>query len=217
MSMIRPTSLPSSEEWKAVKGYEGIYEISSTGLLRTLKTGHIKSPSLGNNGYYYFNISKGNKQKRVTLHRLLANAFIPNPENKPCIDHINTIKTDNRLENLRWCSCKENCNNPLSITHSSESHKGQTKTPESIEKWKQSRNKWKRTRSYESFISRLVQTRSKPIIQIGKDGEEIQVFPSVREAARNIGKRPSNIFGVLSGKQKTAGGYRWKYQDQSTE
>ena len=212
-----PTSRPSNEEWRPVNGYEGIYEISSLGRLRTLKTGHIKSPSLMRNGYYGYLLWKNNHSKFATLHRLLAIAFIPNPENKPCIDHINTIKTDNRLDNLRWCSSKENSNNPLSKIHSSNSHKGQIKTPESIEKWKQSREKWKETESYSAFISRLAESYSKPVIQINSEGEEIRVFQSVRAAARHIGKRPSNIFGVLSGRRKTAGGYKWKYQEQSTE
>ena len=56
-----------------------------------------------------------NKQKWFRVHRLVAEVFIPNPENKPYVDHINGNREDNSIDNLRWCTQKENCNNPISI------------------------------------------------------------------------------------------------------
>ena len=115
------------EIWVDIKGYEGLYQVSNQGRVKRLyKNGKIRilKPSLDNNGYLYVTLSKNNKPKIFKLHRLIAINFIPNPENKPCIDHINTIRTDNRVENLRWVTKKENSNNPLSKINISKSHTG---------------------------------------------------------------------------------------------
>jgi hypothetical protein len=89
------------------------YEISNKGRVYNNKTGVLLKPRKDANGYYYVNLCKNGKQKHFCIHRLVAIAFIPNPKNLPCIDHINRIRTDNRLENLRWCSYSENNINKL--------------------------------------------------------------------------------------------------------
>lgn len=93
-----------------------IYEISNKGNVK--KNGNLLIPYLTKKGYYRI----GHK----LIHRMVAEMFIPNPENKPFIDHINTIKTDNRVENLRWVTAKENSNNPISKKRQSEMLKGRT-------------------------------------------------------------------------------------------
>jgi len=99
-------------EWKAIEGFEG-YEVSNIGNIRSFKHGKIRIRKLvlDSKGYYQVNLSINGKCKLQLVHRLLAIAFIPNPDNKPCIDHINRIKTDNRLENLRWATHQENNQN----------------------------------------------------------------------------------------------------------
>lgn len=87
--------------------------IYSDGRLFDLENGVFKHTHTNSNGYLHYIISNEGKYKYVLVHRLIAKNFIPNPENKPCIDHINTIKTDNRLENLKWCTQQENMNNPI--------------------------------------------------------------------------------------------------------
>lgn len=77
----------------------------------SLKRKKFLKPCLSNTGYYVLALGG----KRYTLHRLIATLFIPNPQDKPCIDHINGDRTDNRVENLRWCTYKENNNNPIYI------------------------------------------------------------------------------------------------------
>lgn len=91
-----------------------MYEINKEGIVRNIKTGRIIKPNMDSKGFYYrvaLVKNRGEKTTTITLHRLIALAFLPNPNNKPLVDHINQIKTDNRLENLRWCDHKENANN----------------------------------------------------------------------------------------------------------
>ena len=118
------------EIWKPIKDYEGLYEVSNLGRVKSLnyrKTGKEKilKNIECNNGYLKVGLIKFGKCKMCSIHRLVAEAFIPNPEDKPCIDHINTIKNDNRVENLRWVTHKENNNNPLTKKKYSENHREQ--------------------------------------------------------------------------------------------
>lgn len=98
------------EVWKDVVGYEGLYRISNQGTVcRLYKNGKVNfmTPRILN-GYWRVKLCNGNTQKEYFLHRLIAQAFIPNPDNKPEINHINGIKTDNRIENLEWVTRSEN-------------------------------------------------------------------------------------------------------------
>lgn len=107
------------ELWKPIKGYEGLYEVSNMGNVKSLPKmrGYIKSkekimkPFKNNNGYLLVSLSKNNKQKHFQVHRLVASAFILNKDNKSQVDHINRIRDDNRVENLRWVTASENGNN----------------------------------------------------------------------------------------------------------
>ena len=117
------------EIWKDIKKFEGIYQVSNLGNIKSLNNNKTKKEKIlklnkDKKGYLYVDLYKNNKSKRFVVHRLVAEAFIPNPENKPCIDHINTIRDDNRVENLRWVTYKENCNNPLTRKHNSEVRSG---------------------------------------------------------------------------------------------
>ena len=112
------------EEWKDIQGYEGLYKVSSCGRVKSLsrittngrKTKErILKKSITSLGYCRTTLTKNNIKNTISTHRIVAQTFIPNPLNKPCVDHINTIKTDNRVENLRWVTHKENTNNPLTL------------------------------------------------------------------------------------------------------
>lgn len=110
-----------SEIWRDVAGYEGLYQVSNKGRVRsvdhTVKTktgkdmlvkGIMKKPSTGKDGYQYINLLHKGKQKRCAVHRLVAIAFIPNPNNKPEVNHIDAIKNNNCVNNLEWVTGQEN-------------------------------------------------------------------------------------------------------------
>jgi hypothetical protein len=94
----------------SIEGYEN-YLIFEDGVVMNSKSGRELKPILNNDGYYKIGLRKDNKQKFFRLHRLIALAYIPNPDNKPFIDHINRNRGDNRIENLRWATLSENGRN----------------------------------------------------------------------------------------------------------
>lgn len=95
-----------SEEWVTIKGYD--YFISTYGAVENGITGKILKPQSDKDGYHCVNLYKNGKQKKFKIHRLVAEAFINNPENKKCVDHINNNKLDNNINNLRWATNSEN-------------------------------------------------------------------------------------------------------------
>ena len=149
--------------------------------------GNIRGRKLHDNGRGYLIFHY--KCKDYKLHRVVAELFIPNPENKPCIDHINTVKTDNRVCNLRWCSHKENNNNPLTL-----------------EKYKQINPKKAKI---------AAKKLSKPVKCI----ESGEIFNSTREAEEHYNLKRYSISKAANPKQnnKTAGiiadgtKLHWKY------
>lgn len=187
------------EIWKEVKGFEGAYEVSSLGRVRSyLNNRHglcnkpkIIKGSIGGHGYYALSLFNPITQKRVRIliHRLVALSFIPNPNNKPCVDHINTIRTDNRACNLRWVTVKENSHN--SITYK--------KTIE------QRRQYGKINRGSNNKIS-------KPISQFTKDNVFVCSYGSILEASEKTGIKYGKIRHNVHGEQKYADGFIFKFK-----
>lgn len=110
------------EIWKDIKGYEGLYQISNYGNVKSLerviednKGSYIKkekilTPTINNRGYYHIGLRNNSKTKYYYVHRLVAEAFIPNPNNYPIINHKDEDKTNNKVDNLEWCTPKYNAN-----------------------------------------------------------------------------------------------------------
>ena len=109
------------EIWKDIEGYEGLYQISNYGNVKSLNRmmqkrkciETIKKPSLSNKGYYRLPLYNDGKVKYFAIHRLVAQAFIPNLENKPTVDHIDRNRMNNNVSNLRWATYKEQRANRL--------------------------------------------------------------------------------------------------------
>lgn len=186
------------EIWKPVVGYEGLYEVSNLGKVKAIKwhrgneEKEIK-PYTTYKGYLRLRLCKNGKGKQFQIHRLVAEAFIPNPENKPYIDHINTDRTDNTVwlnedgsvnyekTNLRWVTNKENCNNPISKQNYSKSNKDKTAVP---------------------------------ILQFDKNMNFIKKWKSMADAETSLGiKRRLSEYCSEKYGRKTASGFIWRYAD----
>lgn len=99
--------------YKIIELFDKQFVLYSDGKLFDIEKCEFRNTHIKPNGYFEYIFSYNGEHKYISVHRLVAETFIPNPDNKPCIDHINTIKTDNRVENLRWVTHQENMFNPL--------------------------------------------------------------------------------------------------------
>lgn len=105
----------SKEIWKDIEGYEGLYQVSNLGRVKSkLRKGRILKP-INTKKYYSVILCKNSTTKEIYVHRLVAYAFIPNPQNKPFINHIDGNKQNNYVENLEWCTQSENCRHAYKI------------------------------------------------------------------------------------------------------
>jgi hypothetical protein len=193
------------ELWKPIAGYEGYFEISTLGRVKSVERyvewcnsrryvkERIKKLHIGAYGYPSVTLCKDGKSVDIPIHRLLARTFIPNPDNKPYIDHINTDITDYRLDNLRWVTAKENANNPLTLQH--------CKTNTYIKQVSKKANATK--------VANGTKTAPKNVFQYSKDGLFIAEYDSYSEAERCTGVNHRTISIVCDDNTSSAGGFLW--------
>ena len=98
------------EEWKDIKGYEGLYQVSNLGMVYSFKSNKYLKKLNNTGGYLRVQLCKHGKVTNQSIHRIVAEAFIPNPDNKPQVNHIDENKENNMVSNLEWVTAKENCN-----------------------------------------------------------------------------------------------------------
>lgn len=173
------------EEWRDIAGYEGIYQVSNLGRIKSLgndksRKEKILKPVNNSDGYPQVTLYKNRKREQVSVHRLVADTFIQNPDNLPQVNHKDENTKNNRVDNLEWCTPKYNSNYG---THNE--------------------------RIAKSLINR--KGRSKPILCV----ETGVIFQSAMEAERHTGANSHHITKCCRGKYgyKTSGGYHWKYCD----
>ena len=119
------------EVWKDIEGYEGLYQVSNKGRVKSLKNNNTKKekvlkPIIGK-GYKRVRLCKYKTRKLYAVHRLVANAFLPNPHNFPCVNHKDECRTNNVVSNLEWCTHKYNCNYGTGIERSSKARSKQVR------------------------------------------------------------------------------------------
>jgi len=183
-----------AEIWKPIEGYEGTYSVSSLGRVRSEAREIMRSdgqrqpikvrilrPAPDRRGYLIVSLYN-NGQQTHKVHRLVAKAFLENPDEKPQINHINEIKTDNRTVNLEWCTPAVN-----------QLHGGCT-----------TRVRNTRNRRQTAKAERAVQ-------QISLKGAELAIYRSTSEAPPAVGGNQGSIHQACSGKQNTAYGYIWRF------
>lgn len=216
------------EIWKDIPGYEGLYQASTTGLIKNygrqlLCQGHgkekpkILSPSRTYQGYLRIRlIDKEGNRKTYGVHQLIAMTYIPNPENKPCVDHINTIRDDNRVENLRWCTILENFYNPLSYNNyrsAMKKRRGIKMPPEFGKKISERMKGYVPSQKTREIWSKQRRERAKPIIQLSLNGEIIREWKSIFYVHEELGIDKSAIYKCIKGKLHQTGGYKWKFKE----
>lgn len=186
--------------WKDIPGYEGLYQASTDGRIRsTFRYKKVLKPNKQKNGYYSVQLFKNKIGKRILLHRLIALTFIENPYNKAQVNHKDENKQNNCVDNLEWTTAKENMNYG-------------TRTKRQVSKIDYNTNNRK-------LIARENGKRvSKSVSQYSKTGELINVFDSGKDASRATGINHSHILECCAGKRyKTVGGYVWKYTERGND
>ena len=188
------------EEWRPVVGWESYYMVSTFGRVATIRREYttsdgrhcatkqkIRKPVIEkfpSSSYFMFTFLKDGHHYKMQVHRMVAMAFIPNPNNYPQIDHIDTNGLNNHVENLRWCTPKMNANNPITR-----------------KKILQDRQSKKGTHNLKN---------AKSVVQLSLQGEYIKTYITIREAKKD-GFIKNYIIKVCKGKREEYKGYKWMY------
>ena len=117
-----------TEIWKNIEGYEGKYQVSNLGRVKSMiGQEKVLHPKKHRNGHLQIGLHKDKKRKTMYIHRLVAQAFIPNPDNLPCVNHKDENPSNNNVDNLEWCTQKYNCNYGTRVDRIMETKKQQYK------------------------------------------------------------------------------------------
>ena len=176
------------EVWKDIQGYEGKYQVSNLGNVKSVNYNRTKKEHLlglySRRGYLCVVLSKNCICKKFSVHRLVAQAFIENPENLPQVNHIDENKLNNRVDNLEFCDSKYNNSYGTHIQ-----------------------------RGLKTKKLRNCKTGGISVLQFTKANKFVNEYSSIHEAERCTGIYKGNICACCKGRYKSAGGYIWKYKN----
>ena len=196
------------EIWKDIEGYEGLYQVSNYGniksLSRVVKNAYgihrteekILKPQMKKKGYFQIQLSKDGKRKQMFVHRLVMENFVPNPNNYPCINHKDENHINNKLENLEWCTYSYN-NTYNDLHHRKMKNYNYEERNKKVD--------------YKRINEILMQYRRKIVYQYDLEGNFIKEWKSGAEPIK-AGIATKTIYDCLVGKQKQHKGYKWSYE-----
>lgn len=195
------------EVWKDISGYEGIYQVSNLGRVKSLPRTHkcyadrmyvtkerILKVHPNSQGYLRVPLKNGHKEERRFVHRLVAEAFIPNPYNKTDVNHIDCVPTNNNAENLEWTTHSENMLWAVKCGR--------------FEHLKEQRSK-----RGKAIIEKAREYVKRKICLIDENGNVIKRYNTITDACKEYGLDHGGVTKCCQGKYKTCGGYRWRYAD----
>lgn len=200
------------EIWRDIPGYEGKYQVSNTGEIRSLKFGKIKilKQYTDKCGYNFLILSENGKRKNYFVHRSVAMTFIPNPNNLPQVNHKDENKANNCVDNLEWCSRKYNMNYGTRNERASKRMCGENNPNYGKTFSEETKKKMSETRKGKD------NPNAKPILMYDREGNFIKRFECARDTNEYFGKKnaDSNVSMCLTGRYKTAYGYVFVYAEE---
>jgi hypothetical protein len=174
--------------WKEIPGYNGFYEINEIGEVRSCFPGKpvkMLKPIPKSYGYLKVNLQADGRIVQASIHRLVADVFVPNPDHKPQVNHKDGNKHNNHFENLEWVTASENIKHSFLVLGKQSVNKGRTGK---------------------------LHYASKPICQYSLDGNFVKRWDCISDAAREMGCNPCQILNNVKGRNKTCHGYMWRYE-----
>ncbi len=177
-----------NEIWRDVVGYEGLYQVSNLGQVKSMNYNHTGKPRIlskkrGTTDYLFVSLSKNKIVKNKYIHVMVAEEFIPNG-GLPCVNHIDGNKSNNSAENLEWVTYSQNTRHAI--------------------------KNGLRADSNMRGITGAANKNSRPVFQYEKSGKLVKIWPCVSEAARFYGCSPCTITNCTKGRIKTCKGYVWR-------
>lgn len=230
--MLENKQFHEDEIWKEIQGFEGLYAVSNKGRVMNIMSGKVLKNRINTVGYSTVALCKGDgKTKQIYVHRLVAKAFIENPDNLPQVNHIDENKRNNNVSNLAWVTASQN------QRHSAHQHSCKINQlnldGELVKQWESSmqiqrelgystgyiidccKGKYKQAYNFRwEYLDASQQYKfNRPIAVLTMDGDLIAEYKSAAEAARDLKIRPTQIYYCLNGTYKSAHGLRFIYID----